>query len=407
MVSQGIIHQSHNGLFSLLPLGLRSVEKLIKIVDSHMRKLGAQKIMVPSLTDGSLWKKTGRLDTAGQEIFKVLDRHKKMFVLAPTHEESLANILATVPVISHRNLPLRLYQITNKYRDEMRPRYGLIRSKEFMMKDLYSFDATIEMAQKTYDHVCEIYGQLLDHIGISYSRVAAPSGMMGGDQSHELHYVADIGDDTLLTCEDCDYSWNREVDPQLDTCKACSSPRLKQTKGIEVANTFLLGTKYSKALSARYVGAGSQKPVDLVMGSYGIGITRLLAAALEVNSSSSAGLRWPLPLAPYTVLIITPKDGSKESLQTQDAGKELYLRLTSMHHLENEVLWDNRDHLSIGRRLNDAKLTGYPVVVVIGKLYVGQTPKCEVHCVDDNSVHELEIGELQQFLSQQKYSSSS
>ncbi|RZF42524.1 hypothetical protein LSTR_LSTR004443 [Laodelphax striatellus] len=121
MVSQGLIHQSQNGLFCLLPLGLRVVEKLIKIVDSYMEKLGAQKIMVPSLTDGNLWKKTGRLETAGQEIFKVLDRHEKMFVLAPTHEESLANLLATVPALSHRNLPLRLYQITNKYRDEMRP----------------------------------------------------------------------------------------------------------------------------------------------------------------------------------------------------------------------------------------------------------------------------------------------
>ncbi|RZF42523.1 hypothetical protein LSTR_LSTR004442 [Laodelphax striatellus] len=142
------------------------------------------------------------------------------------------------------------------------------------------------------------------------------------------------------------------------------------------------------------------------MGSYGIGITRLVAAALEVKSSA-AGLRWPKSLAPFTVLIITPKEGSKESLQTQDAGKELYLRLNSMDQLKNEVLWDNRDHLSIGRRLNDAKLTGYPVIVVIGKLYLEQPPKCEVHCVDDNSVHQLEIGDLQQFVSQQKYLPSS
>lgn len=392
MLAAGIIHQAHNGLFHLLPLGTRALKKLTMLVEGFMENdLGAQRVCIPSLTSADLWKLTGRLELAGVELFKLMDRHKKEFILAPTHEESITNLLATVPLISHRDLPLLLYQISNKYRDEMRPRYGLIRSKEFLMKDLYSFDKNHETAINTYSKVCKTYENIFNKIGVSYLKVTGDTGLMGGSYSHEYHFPAKIGDDTLVVCSECNFNWNENVfsdeNVSNDVCKKCSSSNLKRHRGIEVGHTFLLGTKYSSVLKAQFNSDGQQRE-DLVMGSFGLGLTRIVSAALEVLSTPNE-LRWPRVFAPYSVIVITPKDGSKESATADSLLNDLCRTLQSIDHVKDDILIDDRNHLTIGRRLAEAKLVGYPNIIVIGKTCLGHTPTYEYLNVYDNLNAEL------------------
>ncbi|XP_075222875.1 prolyl-tRNA synthetase 2-like protein, mitochondrial [Lycorma delicatula] len=402
MLTAGIIHQAHNGLHHLLPLGMRALRKLISVVEKCMdNDLNAQNILVPSVTSSDLWNLTGRIELAGPELFKFNDRHNKEFILAPTHEESVANLIATIPLVSHRNLPLLLYQISNKYRDEMRPRFGLIRSKEFLMKDLYSFDKNNQSAIETYSKVSKTYENILNQIGVSYCKVAGDLGLMGGTFSHEYHYLADIGDDTLLVCNSCNSSWNSKLHSENNICHNCGSSDLKLYKGIEVGHTFLLGTRYSSILKAKY-SSDSQKHEDLVMGSYGLGLTRILAAAVEVLSTENE-IRWPTELAPYSVLIITPKEGSNEALVTNDLFKYLLNSLQSIDSLANDILWDDRNHLTIGRRLNEARLTGYPNIVVIGKSALEQLPLLEYHDLQKNLKVNITTDELLDRLRNKNY----
>ncbi|XP_021936027.1 probable proline--tRNA ligase, mitochondrial isoform X2 [Zootermopsis nevadensis] len=304
MLDLGVIRQASAGAFHMLPLSERSLQKLISIVDDEMSKIDAQKLMLPLLTPGELWKTTGRWEDVGEELFTLKDRHDKEFVLSPTHEEAVTDLIASVPQLSYRQFPLRLYQVSNKFRDEMRPRFGLLRGKEFIMKDLYTFDVSQEAASETYKAVSEAYENIFRRIGIRYLRVSAAAGIMGGSISHEYHFLATTGETQLLTCESCGYGTSAENSVTHD-CPACGHSFLQCRPGIEVGHTFLLGTKYSLPLKAKFTTA-TGKSDFLQMGSYGLGMTRILAASVEVLSLPDQ-IRWPIALAPYTVCIIPPK----------------------------------------------------------------------------------------------------
>ncbi|XP_067008229.1 probable proline--tRNA ligase, mitochondrial [Anabrus simplex] len=392
MLDLGIIRSSSPGTFYLLPLGERAFQKLIAIVDEEMMDIGAQKLLLPLLTPGELWKASGRWDTAADELFTLKDRHDKDFVLSPTHEEAVTELLASVTQLSYRQLPVRLYQVTSKFRDEMKPRFGLLRGKEFYMKDLYTFDTSEEKARETYEVVSTTYNSIFKRIGVRYVRVLGCTGVMGGSLSHEFHFPAPIGEDVLLVCEACNYGANKEVFTS-NKCPQCDYEPLKSANGIEVGHTFLLGTKYSAPLKATFLNS-SGKPELLQMGSYGLGISRILGAAVEALSVDNE-IRWPLPLAPFTVCIIPPKDGSKESVASAFA-EQLYDTLNSIETFRNDVIIDDRVQMTIGKRLFAARRTGYPFVVVIGKKSVDQVPLFEVHDVITGHRTELtDVGVVQ------------
>lgn len=294
-----------------------------------------------------------------------------------THEEAITALLASYAPITYRQFPLRLYQINTKFRDELKPRFGLMRAKEFLMKDCYTFDVNRAGAVETYELMRETYGRLFDAIGVPYVAVAADSGPIGGSMSHEYQFWSStVGEDVLVTCDRCAYASNVELlrnDDATRKCPACNcESMLTQSAGIEVAHTFLLEERYSKPLGATYLQA-SGKPAALWMGCYGIGITRLIAASVECLSAvgEAEEMRWPMALAPFSVCIIPPKAGSKEEAAVGGYASELYERLASEAGLRDDVVLDDRTNLTIGKRVLEAKRFGYPIIVVVGPKAAG------------------------------------
>ncbi|WPG99132.1 proline--trna ligase [Acrodontium crateriforme] len=210
LLRAGYLRQAHSGIFHLLPLGLRIQNKLEALIDKHMQSLGASKVALSSLSSQDLWERSGRLEGRGSEFFRLEDRKEAKYILAPTHEEEITSIVANT-VQSYKDLPLRLYQITRKYRDEARPRQGLLRGREFVMKDLYTFDATEAEAKETYEEVRKAYSALLEELKLPFLVANADSGNMGGKLSHEYHFVSPNGEDTIIGCDSCDFSMNEEL----------------------------------------------------------------------------------------------------------------------------------------------------------------------------------------------------
>ncbi|XP_058453287.1 probable proline--tRNA ligase, mitochondrial [Malaya genurostris] len=366
MLDQGLIRQAGNGTFYILPLLQRSLQKAVALVDFQMQQhVGAEKLTLPTLISSNLWRKSGRLELADAELMKTIDRHGKTLILGPTHEESITTLIAAISPVSYRQFPLRLYQISTKFRDEMKPRFGLMRAKEFLMKDLYTFDIDLKEAHKTYELINDTYRQLLEVIGVPYVKVRGDTGLMGGSTSHEYHFLSEVGEDQLMHCSTCGLSYNLEVlSEQKKPCERCNNKNFSKQTGIEVAHAFILEDKYSKALGARFLDQ-TGKPGVLQMGCYGIGITRLIAASIEVQSSET-DIRWPLAIAPFKVCVIPPKEGSKEETVAGAWAEKLLHEVCKIPGLESDVLVDDRNSMTIGRRLMEAKKTGYPIVIVVG-----------------------------------------
>ncbi|KAF7280653.1 hypothetical protein GWI33_005620 [Rhynchophorus ferrugineus] len=343
MLELGVIHQANPGCFHYLPLGVRALNKLINIVDNEMQNIGGQKLIFPTLVKSDLWTQSGRADAMGPELITIQDRHDHKYILAPTHEETASHLLSTIPPLSYKNFPLLLYQITPKFRDEMKPRFGLIRSREFIMKDMYSYDTSIDNAKKTYEIICKSYDKLFRKIGVKYVKVLGHSGTMGGNLSHEYHFLTDKGEDKILTCNNCSYTANQEF--------------------------------YSR----NWDRDQNMKRHILQMGSYGIGISRIIAASLECLSTEQE-LRWPDVLAPYNVIIIPPKHGSKEYSFADTLTQQLYINLeTSLPFLKDNVLVDDRTSLTIGRRFLDARRTGYRFIIILNKKCMESPPLYELN----------------------------
>ncbi|KAJ1521253.1 hypothetical protein ONE63_002936 [Megalurothrips usitatus] len=384
MLEQGVIRATSTGLYTLLPLGMRALKKLENIVDRRMEQIGAQKILLPTLTSDKLWEQSGRLAEAkaGSELFLLEDRHKKRYILGPTHEEAMTELLAAGTRLSYRRLPLLLYQISNKYRDEPRPRYGLLRTREFVMKDLYSFDANEENALKTYQSVTESYEKIFQELGVKYVRVEGDSGMMGGSMSHEFHYPCEAGEERIIQCNSCKLPSNASLlDIPTTSCPHCHSTDISTMPGIEVGHTFILGTRYSQPMNATFIAADKSMQ-SLIMGCYGLGLSRILAASLEALSLPTE-LRWPLAIAPYKACIITPKHGSKEEAASS-LTQGLYDLIDCQPGFKNDVIVDDRSNLSIGRRLTEARRIGYPLIIVIGKKAIEDIPRFEVFDLNNN-----------------------
>ncbi|KAK7940791.1 prolyl-tRNA synthetase [Apiospora aurea] len=243
LVRAGYLRQSHPGVFHMLPLGLRVQEKLERLIDKHMLSVGASKVSLSSLSSQALWERTKRLEAYGPELFRLNDRKAAPLLLAPTHEEEITTLVAKL-VTSYKNLPLRLYQIGRKYRDELRPRQGVLRSREFLMKDLYTFDSSVDAALQSYEEVRAAYSRLFDELKIPYVVAEASSGDIGGDLSHEYHLPSSMGEDMVISCNSCSYVANEELAVAKPPSQDQSAAKARVWRGVSKDRTFLVNVWY-------------------------------------------------------------------------------------------------------------------------------------------------------------------
>jgi prolyl-tRNA synthetase len=403
MIDCGLIKHCNNGTFYILPMLQRSIDKLVRIIDQHMAEIEGQRITMPTLTAAELWKKSGRFENAATELMTVTDQHDRMQILSPvsvifvinsfltipfqTHEESVTSLIASISPVSYKSLPLRLYQITPKFRDELRPKFGLLRAKEFLMKDMYTFDIGLDEARKTYDDVNEQYSRIFQHLDVPFVKISADTGNMGGKISHEYHITTPIGEDSIISCQACSRAINSELAEDGKICGKCTAEGLKQEQGIEIGHTFILEDRYSKVLKATFLNK-TGKPENIQMGCYGIGVTRFIAATIELLSSESE-IRWSEAIAPYKVCILPPKEGSKEEAVVKNLGDEMYQSLSTSTSLSNDVILDDRTHMTIGKRLKECKKLGFPFIIVIGSKSIESNPTVEVHNLRANTVNDM------------------
>ncbi|MCL2680795.1 MAG: proline--tRNA ligase [Coriobacteriia bacterium] len=358
LLRAGFMRQTASGIYSLLPLGWRVVQKIEQIVREEMDALGAQEMRLPIMQPEEMWRQSGRWDDYGPELMRLHDRHDRGFCLGPTHEEIISALIAA-DIKSYKQLPFALYQMNTKYRDEIRPRFGLLRGREFLMKDCYSFHACADDLDDYYEKQAVAYGRICDRMGLTWRRVRADSGQIGGKVTAEFHAIADVGESDIVYC-DCAYA--ADIDTLSDEgtareiCPLCGK-KLQRARGIEVGQVFQVGPQYSQTMGASYADAdGSEHPP--LMGCYGWGITRSLAAAIEQNHDEQ-GIKWPLAIAPYQVVIIALGDSDQVAEAVQNTSTQLIAAGI-------EVAIDDRNERP-GTKFADADLVGWPYQVVIGE----------------------------------------
>jgi prolyl-tRNA synthetase len=377
----GFIDKLMAGVYSYLPFGLRVLSKINVIVRDEMNKLGGQEILMPVLTPKENWQQTGRWATF-DALFKVISRDKKEFALGPTHEEIVVP-LAQKAIFSYKDLPFGLYQIQTKFRDEPRARSGLLRGREFMMKDLYSFHADEKDLETYYQKAIKAYQAIFKRLGLDAWLVEASGGTFS-KYSHEFQVFSEGGEDAVVYCEKCHFAQNSEINSAKneDPCPKCKAS-LQLSGAIEVGNIFKLNTKYSDPFSLKFKDKdGSQKTV--IMGCYGMGISRLLGTLAEVFHDDN-GLLWPKNVAPFQIhLIALGGSDRKSSEKVFEQAKKVYERLLD---LGVEVLFDDRQEKTAGEKFIESDLIGIPLRLVISpktgdKIEFKERNKKEAHIVD-------------------------
>jgi prolyl-tRNA synthetase len=367
MIRAGLVRQVSSGIYNWLPIGKKVLQKVENIIRMEMNTAGAQEILMPMVQPASLWEESGRIDQYGQELLVFLDRHENKFCLGPTHEEIITDLCKNL-LTSYKQLPVTLYQIQTKFRDEIRPRFGVMRSREFLMKDAYSFDLDKESLDQSYSVMKEAYKKIFDSLGLDYRIVKADSGAIGGSDSEEFHVLADSGEDLLAFSDKSEYAINAELLTELQdgqdpySLEGKPSPDgkglLKLKKGIEVGHIFKLGRKYSEILNLRIQGENND--IHPEMGCYGIGASRIVAAAIEQNHDEK-GIIWPKALAPFEVALVEVNPKKKDEIKEKSS--EIYNLLKEN---DIDVLWDDREKRP-GVKFTDMEVTGIPLTIIIGE----------------------------------------
>ena len=354
LLRAGLARMLMAGAYSYLPLGLRVLKNIQKIIRQEMDACGASELLLPALQPLELWQKTGRDKDIGEVMFKFVDRRGRNVVLGPTHEEIITDLVKG-QVSSYRQLPLVLYQIQTKFRDEIRPRFGLIRASEFIMKDAYSFDQDQAGLDKNYQLMYEAYKKIFSRCGLTVLITEADSGIMGGKESHEFMVAAAQGEDLVLVCKKCNQVKAFNADNAL--CSKCNL-QMDKVNTIEVGHIFKLGIKYSQAIGANFADPkGELKPI--IMGCYGIGVSRLVSAIIEQNNDAE-GIIWPKEVAPYQILVL-PLDVTNQQIM-----QEAIALHDQLSGLGFAVLLDDRNERA-GVKFKDADLIGIPLSIIIGK----------------------------------------
>jgi prolyl-tRNA synthetase len=364
-----MIRRVTSGIYIWLPLGLRVLRKVENIVREEMNNSGAQEVLMPMVQPKELWDETQRWEKMGPELLRIQDRHDRDFCLGPTHEEVITDLIRN-NIKSYKELPLNIYQIQTKFRDEVRPRYGVMRGREFLMKDSYSFNLDEGSLNETYNLMKETYKKILERLGLKFKIVKADSGAIGGDTSEEFHVLAENGEDTIAVSDASDFAINTELllkdGDDLKSLEGKPSPDgegiIEIKKGIEVGHIFQLGKVYTDAMGADVLDQEG-KATNLFMGCYGIGVSRLVAAAIEQNNDEK-GIIWPEAMTPYEVNIVAI--GFDKDEKIAKAATDLYNKLSSMKY---EVMLDDRKD-GYGTKMKDAELIGIPINIIIGKQYL-------------------------------------
>tara|TARA_A100001388_G_scaffold239585_1_gene194936 strand:+ start:8076 stop:9410 length:1335 start_codon:yes stop_codon:yes gene_type:complete len=381
MIRSGMIKQESAGIYSWLPIGLKVLKKIEKIVREEQEKAGAIEILMPTLQSSELWSESGRYDSYGDEMLRITDRHSRTLVYGPTNEEQVTEIFRKY-IKSYKSLPLNLFHIQWKFRDEVRPRFGVMRGREFLMKDAYSFDLNQEEAKLSYYKMFIAYLKTFKRLGLNAIPVAADSGPIGGNLSHEFSIVAETGESEIF-CDrnlleiDIDeniYNSNDKIisvvenylnfysatDDKHDEKKfnnLVSKNNQLNGRGIEVGHIFSFGDKYSNPMKASISGSDG-KISDVFMGSYGIGVSRLVAAIIE-TSNDEKGIIWPTSVAPFLVNIINLKN-------KDDNCKNKCLEIhNNLAKNDIESIIDDRDE-SAGKKFSDSDLIGFPATIIVG-----------------------------------------
>lgn len=380
MLRAGMIRQQSAGIYSWLPLGHRVLRKIERIVEEEQARAGAIQLLMPTIQSADLWRESGRYDAYGREMLRITDRHERDMLYGPTNEEMITDIFRGY-VRSYKDLPLNLYHIQWKFRDEVRPRFGVMRGREFLMKDAYSFDIDKEAARHAYNRMFVAYLRTFDRMGLKAIPMKADTGPIGGDMSHEFIILAETGESEVycdksllempIPAEDTDFnsdltpvvaSWTTPyaaTDEMHDPTAFDALPEADRVsaRGIEVGHIFYFGTKYSDAMGAKVATAeGTEVPVH--MGSYGVGVSRLLGALIEANHDEG-GIIWPKSVAPFHVGLINLKPGDE---LTDATSEDLYAKLEAAGV---EVLYDETDTRA-GAKFATMDLIGLPFQVVAG-----------------------------------------
>jgi len=370
MIRAGMIRQTASGIYSWLPLGLKVLRKIEKIVKEEINKTGALEILMPTIQPAELWIESGRYDDYGKEMLRIKDRHDRNILYGPTHEEVVTDIFRK-NVTSYKDLPKNLYQIHWKFRDEIRPRFGVMRGREFLMKDGYSFDIDEAAAHKTYDLMYSTYFKIFKRLGLKPIALRADTGAIGGSLSHEFHVLADTGEsaifydkkfDELAQKPDFDIKEMQKIYAMADEMhdeKNCpiAPDQLASRRGIEVGHIFNFGQKYSKAMGASVMGAGGEN-IYPNMGSYGIGVSRLVGAIIEASHDAN-GIIWPKSVAPFQIALINVKSGDE---LCDKVCQEIYDRFSAQNI---EVIYDDTKS-GLGQKFAIMDLIGIPTQIIVG-----------------------------------------
>ena len=381
MLRTGMIKQSSAGIYSWLPLGFKIMKKIEKIVREEQNSIGAQEMLMPTIQSSEIWKESGRYDDYGEEMLRIKDRQGREMLYGPTNEELITDVFRS-SVKSYKSLPQLLYHIQWKFRDEIRPRFGVMRCKEFYMKDAYSFDLTDEDAKKSYNKMFYSYLKTFNRLGLKAIPMAADTGPIGGDLSHEFIILAETGESHIYADKkifEIDLKKYAENDDSLQKMredyaniyavtddkynekefnKKVNKENQMKTKGIEVGHIFYFGDKYSKPLNC-LVDHQEGKKVPVKMGSYGIGVSRLVGALIEVNFNNDV-MKWPKSVSPYDVVIIA--NINKNNKQSFEISVKIYKELKKQ---KIDVLLDDVDE-NMSAKFKKHELIGIPYQIIIG-----------------------------------------
>ena len=356
----GFVYKTMAGAYDYLPLGYRVLDNINRVIREEMEAIGGQELLLSSLQPKERWMKSGRWETLGEIMYQFKDHSGREVGLAPTHEEVLAEI-ATRSIFSYKDLPIAVYQIQTKFRDEPRAKSGLVRGREFLMKDLYSFHRDERDLDRFYAKADQAYQKVFGRLGLAFYVTEASGGTFTKQFTHEYQVLADAGEDHILYCQHCRYSQNQEITTmRIGTkCPKCGRGEIRAAKAIEVGNIFKLGTKFSQAFGLHYTDERGKKQL-VWMGSYGIGPGRLAATIVEVNHDER-GIVWPEAVAPFRVHLLEVKS---QTLKVKSTAETLYKKLLAKGVA---VLYDDRDDKTAGEKFADSDLIGIPWRAVVSE----------------------------------------
>jgi prolyl-tRNA synthetase len=387
LTKAGFIQKLGAGIYSYLPLGFLVLKKIENIIRDEMNTIGGEELLMPALHPKEIWEETGRWRTADY-LYKLKDRQKKEYALGATHEEVITDI-ARKYISSYKDLPLYVYQIQTKFRDELRPKSGILRTKEFSMKDLYSFHADEKDFRYYYEKVKSAYLKIFKRCGFDDIIVAeAGGGIFTEERTHEFQIPTKAGEDIIIFCPKCGYAKNKEIAERCagQKCPLCSAV-LKEAKTIEVGNIFPLGARFSAPMSLSFTDKNGKKQ-GIIMGCYGIGPSRMMGAVVEVHHDKN-GIIWPIAVAPFQAHLLKIKN-QKSKVKINEFADKIY---NDLQKRGIGVLYDEREDKTAGEKFADADLIGIPYRLVVSEKTL-QKDCVEIKKRDDKKIKLIKIKDL-------------